>query len=146
MIDMKSKQKLLVGHGTVEDHKKSQAMFMALFEAMFERPIIGSVGWVDSITREQKDRIRMERVKQIREADGKPITEATDYEALIYRMTLSGDTLLGRTAQRMYYHLFKKFFPDNSDFIPDYEAKLDYVSEQELTRLKQWLYKTSKRG
>lgn len=141
----KSEQKLLSGQGTVEDLKKSRDMFAALFEAMFERPIIGHPAWKDSITAEQKARIKIERMKQIAKANGEKITEATDYEALVYLMTVSLADPLGRTAQKIYYHLFKKFFPDKSGFIPDYEAKLDIQSEPELLRLKQWLYKTSKR-
>ena len=141
----KSEQGLLSGHGTLEDMKKNQDMFMQAFDALFQRPIIGSRGWADSITQEQKIRIRMERLKQIKEADGKPSHEATDYEACIYLSTLSLEAQMGRTAQRIYYHLFKKIYPDKSDFIPDYEATLDIQSEPELRRLKQWLYKTSKK-
>ena len=142
----KSEQRLLAGQGTVESLEKSRKMFMQLFEAMFQRPIIGHTGWYKSITPEQKQRIKMERAKQIREANGEKITEATDYEALIYLMTASLQEPLGRTAQKIYYHLFKKIYPDKSDFIPDYEAKLDIQSEPELRRLKQWLFKTSKKA
>ncbi|MBA7647015.1 hypothetical protein ES703_54784 [subsurface metagenome] len=136
-------QGLLSGHGTVESQKKSVDGIMAVLEA-FTRPIIGSVGWADSITEEMKDRIRIERLIQIKEADGAKITEATDYEACVYLSTLSLEAPLSRTAQRIYFYLFKKVFPDKSDFLPSYEAKLDIQSRPELKRLKQWLYKTSK--
>jgi len=142
---MKSEQRLLTGQGTVESREKGSKMFMQLFEALFERPIIGHTAWADSITSEQKARIKVERLKQIAEADGEKITEATDYEAMIYLSTLSLAEPLGRVAQKIYFHLFKKFYPDKSDFIPDYEAKLDIQSEPELKRLKQWLYKVSKK-
>lgn len=145
-LTMKTEQKLLAGEGTVESREKRRKMFMALFEAMFERPIIGHTSWADSITSEQKARIKVERLKQIKRANGEKITEATDYEALVYLMTASLTAPLGRTAQRIYFHLFKKFFPDKSDFIPDYEVQLDIQSEPELRRLKQWLYKTSLRN
>lgn len=140
----RTEQKLLSGRGTVESNKKSIDGIMAVVEA-FTRPIIGSVAWAESITQEQKDRIRIERLIQIKEANGKKITEATDYEACVYLSTLSLEAPLSRTAQKIYFHLFKKIFPDKSDFIPDYEAKLDIQSEPELLRFKQWLYKTSKR-
>ena len=143
---MKTEQKLLDGKGTVEDLQKGIRMFQALAE-VFTRPIIGHTAWADSITAEQKARIEVERMKQIAEAKGEKITEATDYEAMIYIMTASPSAPLDRTHQKIYFHLFKRFYPDKSDFIPDHEANIegDLLAERDLIRLKRWLYKTSKK-
>ena len=128
----KTEQSLLSGKGTVEQHEKSMKMFEQLFEALFTRPIIGHTGWAESITEEQKLRIKMERMKQIQ-------------EAMIYLSTVSLSTPLSPMWQRIYMHLFKKFYPDKSDFIPDHDAQLNpWMDEDELKKLKRWLYKTSK--
>lgn len=140
----KTEQKRLSG-GTVEDYEKSRRMFEALAELLFKpRPVIGLTAWKDTITTQQRWRIQFERMKQIKEADGEKIREATDYEAIIYISTVSLAYPLSPMWQRIYFHLFKKFYPEKSDFIPDYEAILDIQSEPELKRLKRWLWKQSK--
>lgn len=142
---MKTEQKLLDGKGTVEQREIGLKMFEALAE-MFTRPIIGHRGWEDSITEEQKARIKIERMKQIAEAKGEKIEMATDYEAMIYISTASLSQPLSRMWTRIYFHLFKRFYPEKSDFIPEHEAKLNpYQDEQELRNLKRWLYKQSKK-
>lgn len=142
----KSKQRLLMGNGTLEDFKAGQRMFEML-AGMFFRPIIGHTVWKDSITEEQKQRIQIERLKQIAESNGEPITTATDYEAMIYIMTASLSAPLDRTYVHIYSFLFRKFYPDKAkEIFPDHEGqKLDqWTEEPELTRLKQWLWKKSK--
>lgn len=140
----KTEQKRLSG-GTVEDYEKGRRMFEALAELIFKpRPIIGYTAWKDSISTPQRWRIQFERMKQIKEADGEQIREATDYEALIYISTISLAHPLSRMWQRIYYYLFKKFYPNRSDFIPAYEATLDIQSKPELKRLKIWIWKQSK--
>lgn len=143
---MAKEQKMLVGEGTVEQREKGLKMFMQLFEALMERPIIGHTAWADTITTEQKARIKVERLKQISEANGQKIDAATDYEAMVYLSTASLSAPLSSMWTRIYMYLFKKFYPEKSDFIPDYEAKLhDYTDMPQLIRLKRWLYKTSKK-
>jgi len=140
----RTEQKRLSG-GTVEDYEKSRKMFEALTELIFEpRPIIGHTAWKDSISTQQRWRIQFERMNQIKEANGEKIREATNYEALIYISTVSLAMPLSSMWQRIYSYLFKKFYPDKSDFIPAYEARLDIQSEPELRRLKSWLWKQSK--
>lgn len=140
----KTEQKRLSGE-TVEEFEKGRKMFEALAELMCKpRPIIGHTMWKNSITEENRQRIEIERLKQIKEANGEKIDEATDYEALIYIYTVSLAMPLSSMWQRIYQHLFKKFHPDKSDFIPDYEARLDIQSEPQLKRLKAWLWKQSK--
>jgi len=117
--------------------------FLDTFAKTFTRPIIGHPGWVSSITPEQKARIKIERLKQISQVKGQKIEMATDYEAMIYLSTASLSAPLSRSGQRIYFHLFKKFYPEKSEFIPEYEAKLDIQSKPELLRLKRWLYKKS---
>lgn len=120
-------------------------MFEALAE-IFTRPIIGHIGWADSITSEQKARIQIERLKQVKEAKGEKIDMATDYEAMIYLSTASFSAPLSRMWLRIYFHLFKKFYPEKSDFIPDYEAKLNpHMDIGELNNLKRWLFKQAKK-
>jgi len=140
------KQRLLFGNGTVEDLEKGVKMFQLLAE-VFSRPIIGHTGWEDAITEEQKQRIEIERMKQVKEADGKPITEATDYEAMVYIMTASLSEPLSSTWLNIYTYLFRKFYPDKAkEIFSEHEGqKLEqWVEEPDLKRLKQWLLKTSK--
>lgn len=138
---------MLHSEGTVEDHEKSQKMFMQLFEALCDRPIIGHTMWADSITTEQKARIKIERMKQIAQAKGEKITEATDYEAMVYVMTASLAIPLDRWWFNIYAFLFHKFYPDkaNEIFEPYQGQKLEMIEERDLIRLKQWLYKVSKK-
>jgi len=110
---------------------------------MLFRPVIGHNMWASSITEEQKIRIQVERLKQIEEAKGETITEATDYEALVYLMTVSLSQPLDSMWYRHYMRLFKRFYPDKSDFIEDNETRIQPHEEWELTRLKRWLYHTS---
>lgn len=138
-------QKMLMGKGTVEDFLKGKKMFMQLMEALVDRPIIGHTAWASSITVEQKARIKIERLKQISEAKGEKIDMATNYEAMVYLSTHSLAEPLSPMWLRIYFHLFKKFYPDKSEFIPDYEAKLNpHMDKGELNNLKRWLYKQSK--
>jgi len=141
------KQRLLHSEGTVEDYEKSKKMFTQLVEALFSRPIIGHIMWVDSITTEQKARIKIERMKQIAQAKGEKITEATDYEAMVYVMTASLAMPLDRWWFNIYAFLFRKFYPEkaNEIFEPHEGQKLEMIETRDLTRLKQWLYKTSKK-
>jgi len=42
-------------------------------------------------------------------------------------------------------HLFKRSYPEKSDFIPEHEAKLNlHMDTLELKKLKRWLCKKSK--
>lgn len=118
-------------------------MIEALAEAL-TRPIVGYPPW-HQVTPQQKIRIKIERMKQVMESKGKKIELATDYEAMIYISTASLSQPLSRMWTRIYCHLFKTFYPDQSDFLPDYEAKLHIQDEQELLNLKRWLWKKSRR-
>jgi len=141
------KQKLLLENATVEDIEKGSKMFAMLAE-VFSRPIIGHIGWEDSITEEQKQRITIERMKQVKEANDKPITEATDYEAIVYLMTASLTQPLSNTYFNIYVYLFRKFYPDKAkEIFQEHEGqKLEqWIEEPELKQLKTWLYKQSRR-
>ncbi len=139
---MTKEQKLLFGEGTVKQREQGLRIFDMLAELLSKpRTIIGHRGWSAMITEEQKTRIQMERLKQIKNSKGEKITEATDYEALTYIATASMDAPLDRMWTRIYFHLLKRFYPDNSDFIEDHEAILQLQDKQYLCRLKQWIYK-----
>lgn len=142
----KTEQKLLLGKGTVEQRNKSLKMIEALANA-FTRPIIGHTAWLDAITEEQKQRIQIERMKQIA-IEGHKVDAATDYEAMVYLSTVSLSVPLSSMWSRIYFHLFKKFYPDKSDFIPKHEGNIkgNILAERELNKLKTWLYKQSKKA
>jgi len=143
----KTEQKLLFGNGTVEQHDEFMEKTMQLFEALFERPIIGHLGWEDSITDEQKVRIKIERLVQIKISGdkGEKIEMATDYEAMVYLMTTSLSQPLSSMWTRIYFSLFKKYYPDKSEFIDDREAHMDLQAEAELRTLKRWLLRQSRK-
>lgn len=140
----KTEQKELFGSGTVEQRKIGEKMFDQLAEAFF-RPVIGHQAWASIITKEQKGRITIERLKQISRLKGKKIERATDYEALIYLHTASLATPLGHHWSKIFFYLFKKFYPDKSDFISEYEAEIDEYCRQELEGLKRWIFRRQKK-
>lgn len=129
---------------TLEDEKKATEMLASLIK-VFTNPIIGHAGWADTITAEQKERIRIERLAQIMKAKGQPITEATDYEAMIYVMTASLANPLNRDWFNIYAYLFRKFYPEQAKTIFSEHEGIElakYTEARELQRLKQWLWKT----
>lgn len=135
------KQSTLAG-GTKEDFEKGKKMFEML-AMMFSRSIIGHPMWKDSITEEQKQIIQIERLKQITKSNGEKIEKATDYEAMVYISTVSLAFPLNDMWTKIYMYLFKKFYPDKSEFIKDHEAEIDEYTKSHLTDLKRWLYKHS---
>lgn len=97
-------QKLLSEEGTVEQKEKGLQMMMQLFSAL-TNPIIGHRGWEDSITPEQKVRIKIERMKQIAEAKGQKIVKATEFEALVYK----GINILWTIKHSFFSHSFEPY-------------------------------------
>ena len=143
---MPAEQKLLSEQGTVEQKEKGQQMMMQLVSAL-TNPIIGHRGWEDSITPEQKARIKIERMKQIAETKGQKVEVATEFECLVYISTASLAQPLSQTWFRIYTYLFRKFYPEQAkEIFEEYEGqKLDIQGEQELVSLKRWLHKQSKK-
>lgn len=139
------KQETLQG-GTVEDLEKGRRMFQMMAE-LFTRSIIGHTAWADTITEEQKQRIQIERLKQIKQANGEKITEATDYEAMVYISTASLATPLSHSWFNIYAFLFRKFYPKKVDQIFEKHEgqKLELIETRDLKKLKAWLYKVSKK-
>lgn len=64
----RTEQRLLLGEGTVKQQEIAMKYINLIFEALFSRPIIGHRGWEDEITEEQRQRIKIERLKQVAEA------------------------------------------------------------------------------
>lgn len=143
----KQQQKMLVGKGNVEDFLKGQKMFMMLAEMLSgKRKIVAHPAWASTVTEEQKMRVEMERMKQIRDSDGNKIDCSTEYEAMLYLMTWSLAAPIGEQWTRIYSYLFKKFYPEQSKAIGahKYETELrDLMDLPELERLKRWIYKQS---
>lgn len=143
----RSKQALLTG-GTKEDYDKGLTMMMQLVAALRE-PIISFKGWEQSLTSEQKQRVTIERLKQIKEANGNLVVEATDYETCLYLMTASLSQPLSTRWTEIYMHVFRKVFPDKFAAMfgerEQMEADLDDYDLRELIGLKQWLLKMKKK-
>ena len=141
----KAGQKLLFSDQTVREnedsYKQGQKMFEAL-AAMLMRPIIGHQGWEKDITQEQKSRIKIERLKQIAQSKGK-ITDATDYEALVYLSTASLAAPMDSEYTKIFQYLFQEIYPDK---LFEEKMTLSEWEQSHLKRLKEWLYKTSMRG
>lgn len=135
-------QKTLSG-SSVEDEKKAVDMIENLIKA-FMNPIVGHPMWADTITEEQKARIKIERLKQIKEANGAKISEGTEYEALVYVMTVSLAQPLTHHWYNIYCYLFRKFYPEQANQIFDEHEgiKLDSCEQTELIGLRRWLWKT----
>lgn len=147
----KQSQALLFSGGTVEDRETGLRMFELLATLFVEpRPIIVFRGLEDSVTEEQRFKVEIHRLQQIKESNGKPIIEATDYETMLYVSTASYAAPLDRVWNRLYLHLFRKVYPDKFKEMfgeaEEYEADIseDLLAQRELKRLKQWIYKRSK--
>jgi hypothetical protein len=106
-----------------------------------EKPIIGHSGWQGTISPEQVKRIRIERRKQIEQSPGTKITEATDYEALVYVSTASFAAPLDSTYAKIMMYLFQKYYPEQT-VIPE-KVTLGNCEEHHLKRLKEWLNKAA---
>jgi len=155
--EKEERERELLGHGETQLKRKGYTIQVkpktaaqkdfekAIGEMVSPLPIIAFQGQEDVITPEIKERIRTERMAQMTQAKGEKIDEATDYEAMIYLHTASLAQPMSPMWGRIYMHLFKKFYPEKSDFIPEYEATLQDQDKVELHRLKQWLYKTARR-
>jgi len=125
---------------TVEQEKKSVKMIEQLVSAMF-RPIIVHPGWMD-VTTKQKFRVKTERMLQVQEGNGEKITEATNYEVMVYIASCSMTAPLSQSWFRLYVYLFRQFYPEHSDSINLSKVdKLTILEERDLRRLKQWIYK-----
>ena len=155
---VKKNQKTLTG-STVEAEEQSIQSIADSFTGMvnvFTTPIIVWPGYEDQITDDQKGKVRTEKLVQVMEAKGKPITEATDYEAMLYKDLSSNGFSLGvimtstlanppaREWYNIYAYLFRKFYPEQSKEIFDnWEGvKLEYQETDLLHNLKRWLLKS----
>lgn len=105
-------------------------------------PVIGSPMWADIITKDQMANVKIERLKAVMKGE---YDTATDYEALLYLSTASLDTPLSTCFFHIYCHLFKKHYPDKSDFLSEHDTQLDkFVEPSELKRLKDWIFRKQK--
>ena len=102
-------------------------------------PIIGCPPWHRDITDDMKARVKIERLKGLMLAvqNGENNEIATDYEAMVYLHTASLRDPMSGTWCRIYFYLFKKFFPN----ISDYEATVSKYELSRLSDLKQWIYR-----
>lgn len=135
-----AKQKLLFGEGTVEDFKKGQRMFTMLAEALF-RPVVVPQMWSQDVTDHEKMMIKMARMKQVAQSNGKPLDRSTDYEALVALRIGSLEAPLNRVYLRIYYHLFNRFYPEKAKEIGIPNEALGPHGKQELGNLKRKLYR-----
>jgi len=139
-----SEQSLLTG-GTVTSYKEGQKMFGQMAIEL-QRPTMLHHMWASSIPKEQLDRVIPERLKQMMLLKGRPVTQITNYEAMLYLSTLSMCAPLGHAAYNTYVYLFRTCLPKKAVTIFDeYELKreLDISEKMELDDLKRKLYNRS---
>lgn len=113
------------------------------FVTTLTRPIIVDRNWGTTLTKEQKGIIEIERLKQVMINKGAEVKEATDYEAMLFLSQASLNAPLRHQWTKIYMYLFKKFYPNKSDFIDEHDAKLNEYELRELETLRERLYKAS---
>lgn len=121
--------------------KQSGRQYSEKSRKAHEKPIIGHLGWQGMISPEQVKRIHAERSKQIEQSHGAKITEATDYEALVYLSTASFATPLDSTYAKIMMYLFQKCYPGQT--VITEKVTLGNYEEHHLKRLKEWLSKAA---
>jgi hypothetical protein len=104
-------------------------------------PIICVPSYEDSVTKEQKEQYRLEAMLHIREIFEKE--EAPDYHAMIYLSHVSLMKPLGRTMTNVYLQLGRNYFKQlkEDEQITKTVHEWEDVEKQELTKLKQWIFK-----
>lgn len=110
------------------------------------RPVMLHANWSSAIPNEKLQHAKIERLKRLMHNKAKPITEVTDYEALLWVSTEAMEHPIGHDWFNIYAHLFSKFFPEQAAAIfSEYELKrpLDLSEQMELTELKRKLYTMS---
>lgn len=98
-------------------------------------PIIAFKGYEDLVTEEMKNRIIIERLKDISS------DSATDYEAMVYLHTASLAVPLSKDWFNIYAYLFSKYHPKEAKRIGVYKEKLTKLENRKLEDLKKWIYK-----
>ena len=139
------KQQSMLTGGTVEAAKLLEKMFNQLASEL-ARPIIRHGAWSDLVTADHKFRVMCFRMKRVKEGNGEPITEVTDYEALLWVMTEAMTHPIDGHWMNIYTSLFNRFYPEKAkNIFGEYELKrkLDLYEIQELRDLKRKLFRKS---
>jgi len=139
------KQLTLFGNSlddSLKNKKESEQMLKELV-GIFTRPKIVMPGYTDMpIPDNIKSRIFIERLILAKDRE----KTATDTEAMWYLSTASLTMPLGHHWNNIFFYLTRKFMLKEGkkplDFLED-EIKLDDFEKQELTKLKEWIYRKS---
>ena len=104
---------------------------------LISAPVIAVPGYEDDVTDDMKQKYQLEAKLNIKEIFEKE--EAPDYHALLQISQNSLSTAPSQTLCKIQIQLTKKFFGKETDFID--EEKLESYEEQELLKLKKWIFK-----
>lgn len=118
-----------------DENKFVDTMMYALTAPMITWPQCESI-----YTPENVGRAKMERLAMIMMLKGQPPDRCSDFEAALY---ISSWTLSAPPSEhwfRLYMHLFKKCFPNQTEIFEDVREP-DRWELEDLERLKVWIFK-----
>lgn len=101
-------------------------------------PIIVTPGAENDVYDDMKEKYKIETLLNIKEIFEKE--EAPDYHALLWLSFASLHTAPSPIFGKILIQLTKKFFSEKADFIK--EEKLEEYEQQELNKLKKWIFKS----
>ncbi len=117
---------------------KSEAENLALRTLyLISAPIIAVPGYENNVTDDMKQKYQFEAKLNIKEIFEKE--EAPDYHALLQLSQSSLSLAPSHTFIKIQLQLTKKFFAEKCNFVK--EEKLELNEEQELLKLKKWIFK-----
>ena len=102
-------------------------------------PLVGYTGWEDQLQR-HKDEITLQRL-----AHGVEIWKTklgTRFEAMLYLSTASLAHPMPHQWANIYLQLFMEWKPEAEKLLEHKKVDLDPNEEEQLTRLRSWLYQT----
>ncbi len=142
-MSMSRQQTLLGGLVPTAEEKKAWDSFADRLVFALTVPLIAHPSWMSIITPKQKMKAQMYRLAKVKNGEDDGL--ATDYEAMLWLSTASLDAPLDRHAYNIYAHVFRKFYPDKSDFMGNDGKVLDIHMEEPLLReLKRKIYNSQK--
>lgn len=119
------------------DDKKFELQFMYMLKC----PVICWAGFEDSLTKEQKEKYRLESMLHVLEIFEKE--QACDYHVCIYFSQASLVAKPSHEWSRIYFYLMQKCFgTETTDFINDGKPiELEETEIEKMNDLKHWIFK-----
>jgi len=138
--------KILDRENTADEYTKAIKALKQVVKELRLPIIVHPGGWgEDILTTENNARVHAERLKMLAAEDGK-ITEATDFEAILYISTASLVAPLDHDFYKIMMHLFSKCYPEHVGIFEGENTELDSYLNSRMHDFKQWLRRQQLKG